>query len=152
MGPELRNRCLDFARRYITVGLSHYTPSRRELLWHEAESFLQYCIGEGCTGWETGPDYHTMPCDLFEDSAYRESDAKWRKDKTNRFFDDLRFVCRLAFDIIDGMPGGTLGLTVGTVRRMFEGTIPQWFLQPWLDETEDHTDLNTMDDTQVLLV
>jgi len=155
MDTELRARCLDFARRYITVGLSHYTPSRRDLLWNEVESFLQYCIAEGCTGWEKGPP-HTIPCDLFEeyfeDSGYRESNTKWLKGKTNRFLQDLRFICRLAFDVVDGMPGGTLGLTVGTVKRMYDGTIPQWFLQPWLDQTEQHTDLNTVDETQVLLV
>ncbi len=156
MNPELRARCLDFARRYIHIGLSHYTCHRRALLWNEAEGFLQYCIDERCTGWEKGPDSYTMPCDIFDEhfegEGYQESDAKWEKGRTNRFYEVLRFACRVAFDVVDHFPGGTLGLTVGIVRRMYGGTIPQWFCQPWLDETPEHVDLNNVDENQILFV
>ncbi len=131
---ELKGRCLDFAKRLCLKGHPELTEARRQKLWVNSEEFLRQCLGAGCTGWEDGPDYY--PCDVFSEhfETYDVPDWKFERDIENKFFAQLRSICRTAFDIIDGMPGGVFGYRLGDIRLIFDGQLPDWFCEGWTNK------------------
>lgn len=139
---DLKERCLDFAKRLCLKGHPELTEARRQKLWAHTEEFLKQCLDDVCTGWEDGPDYY--PCDIFSEhfESYDVSDWKFERGIENKFFAQLRSICRTAFDVIDGMPGGVFGYRLGTIRCMYDGCIPDWFSQGWQDKQGSPVDLN----------
>ncbi|MBA7606555.1 hypothetical protein ES703_13705 [subsurface metagenome] len=130
---ELKERCLDFAKRLIFKGPWHITDARRKKLWSDAEWFLTDALEEGNTGWEAGTKDDTFPaCDWFSErfEQYIPSTEKWYRkypDEEPKYYHQLNVVCRIAFDVIDGFPGGVWGFTIGDIKRMYDGELPVWF-------------------------
>ena len=147
---ELKERCLDFAKRFIFKGRENLTEARRKKLWSDAEWFLTDCLEEGYTSWD-GQDKESSypPGDWFHerfDEMYFPNTPKWDRRLENgeepRYLHELNVVCRLAFDVIDNMPGGVWGISLGELRRMYGGQIPEWLNQGWLDKKGNPADLN----------
>lgn len=159
MGSELRGRCLDFAKRFIFNGRSTLTEARRQKLWSDAEWFLTDALDEGYTGWEKGGTEDSFPaCDWF-DERFNEQyfpntpkwDKRWENGEEPKYLHELNVVCRLAFDVIDGMPGGVRGISIGEIRRMYDGQIPEWFNEGWMDNQGNRVDLNKTGDDEDLI-
>lgn len=151
---ELKERCLDFAKRFIFKGRQNLTDARRKKLWSDAEWFLTDALEEGHTGWESGSPESTFPaCDWFNerfDEKYFPNTPKWDKrfeaGEQPKYLNELNVICRLAFDVIDDMPGGVWGISLGEIRGMYDGQIPEWFNQGWLDKQGNPVDLTTFGD------
>lgn len=151
---EDKHRCLDFAKRLCFVGYDHLTQARRDRLWYEAEGFLADALAEGHTSWETkSPDgLGCCTCDWFSErfsERYIPLTGKWadrlEKGDYPQFFDTLEAICRAAFDVVDDFAGGVWGFTLGDIRRMYDGTLPDWIPTDWyLDDTL--VDLATLPD------
>lgn len=126
---ELRERCLDFAKRMCFNAWPDITESRKKKLWSDAEWFLADCLDEGATSWE---DDKVYPCDWFSErfAKYIPDTEKWYRlypDEEPKYFHQLNVICRIAFDVIDGFPGGVWGFTIGDIKRMYDGIFPAWF-------------------------
>jgi hypothetical protein len=104
------------------------TEARKQKLWAEAESFINLHADEPVDGWDG--DY--CLCDCFDDyfdrylrHIWRDDDG-WYKDNPRYFANHLHIAIRAGIDIVTEQPGGVLGFTVGDLRRMFNGGIPEW--------------------------
>jgi len=147
---EMKERCLDFAKHYIFKGRENLTEARRKKLWSDAEWFLTDCLEEGYTSWDcSAKESSYAPCDWFHerfDEMYFPNTPKWDRrfeaGEEPRYLNQLEVVCRLAFDVIDNMPGGVWGITLGELRRMYDGQIPPWLNEGWLDKNQNPVDLN----------
>jgi len=132
---EKHERMMDFAERLCFKGYPTLTDARKRKLWAEAKGFLETCIENGATGYEENPtDPHGLPCDTYHEyfERYDMSDAEYKlfdegkgKKERNRFDSILSAICRSALDTLDGA-SGVFGFTVGDLRRMFDGEIPEW--------------------------
>lgn len=147
---ETKERCLEFAKLFIFKGRDNLTEARRKKLWSDAEWFLTDCLEEGYTSWdEESRESSYAPCDWFHerfDEMYFPNTPKWdrrfKRGDEPRYLHELNVVCRLAFDAISGMPGGVWGITIGELRKMYDGQIPEWLNQGWLDRKGNSVDLN----------
>lgn len=139
-----RERLLDLAQRLCLKGYPALTERRRTRLWAELEGFLTSCLDEGATGWE---DEDVYPCDYFRETFtdFDVSDRKFERDQENRFYSLLEFIARAAFDAVDDFAGGTYGWTIGDIKRVYDGQIPAWFNDGWLDREGNPVDLNSTD-------
>lgn len=140
----MRERCLDFAERYCLKGYPDITERRRHRLWQEVETFLTTCLDMGATGWEKNPTGDGYPCDVFGEhfAEYDVDDRRFEQGKGNRFFVQLRIICRLSFDVIDGMPGGVFGIALGELRRSYNGQLPDWLKGGWQDPAGNPVDID----------
>jgi hypothetical protein len=126
---------LDFAKRLTFKGYAHLTEARRKKLWAEIEPFLQRCVENHGKGWETRDKNGDHPCDLFED-WFKEYDIRWhaarhgkeRNNEPHGYCYTAKAICRAACDLLDGQEA-IIGWTVGDLRRVFDGSIPEWFSQ-----------------------
>lgn len=151
---EMRERCLDFAKRFISKGRQALTEARRKKLWSDAEWFLADCLDEGYCYWDgDSKESSYAPCDWFHerfDEKYFPNTLRWNRRFENgeepRYLHELNVVCRLAFDVISDMPGGVWGISLGEIRRMYDGQIPDWLNQGWLDKKGNPVDLNQFGD------
>lgn len=155
LDPGTRSqRLLDLAQRLCQRGYPHLTEPRRGKLWDQLESFLTECLKRGATGWENGGPGDYPPCDLFRD-AFEEFDVPPHaidQDRENRFYSLLQVIARTSFDAVDGFPGGVVGWTVGDVRRIYEGTIPDWWNNHLQDRAGNSVDLNQAEDHVVFWI
>ena len=129
---EMRERCLDFAKRMIFNGYKNLTDARRQKLWYDAEWFLTDCFNEGCVGWDDDPVY---PCDWFherfDDKYLPDGERAERKLDRElfwpRYYQRLQAICRSAIDLFDNWAGGVWGWTISDFKRMYDGELPSWF-------------------------
>lgn len=156
LNEEIKERCLDFAKRFIFKGRRNLTEARRKKLWSDAEWFLTDCLEEGYTIWDgESKESSYAPCDWFRerfDEKYFPNTPKWdrrfERGDEPRYLHELNIVCRLAFDAVNGMPGGVWGVMLGELRRMYDGQIPEWLNQGWLDREGNPADLNQIGDDE----
>ncbi len=133
---ELHSRALDFAKRMCLKGYPNLTEARRQKLWSDAEWFLTDCFEDGCTSWDQdkGVRQEMYPCDWFQErftQMYFPNTARWDKKfeagEEPKYFSTLQAVCRSAIDIFDDLAGGVWGWTIGDLKRMYDGELPEWF-------------------------
>lgn len=150
----IRERALDFAERMCSKGYPHLTERRKARLWGEVREFLEYCLDQGATGWEENELEGDYPCDLFHDhfEHFDMSDRDYHRGKEYRFIRMLSAVCRSAFDAVSGFPGGVWGFTVGDLRRMYNGQIPTWIDDGWVDRDKNPVSLNSATDETTLFI
>jgi hypothetical protein len=113
------------------------TERRRDRLWAEIEPFIEHHVDEPVDGWQE--EY--CLCDSFHEWFYepfgRSIDTQYRgpggfigwemDDNPRRFYNQLRCVVRASLNAIFQNDVGVIGFTVGDVRRVFNGSIPDWF-------------------------
>ncbi len=132
---EQKERCLDFAKRMVFKGYYRLTQKRRERLWGDVEWFLTDALEDGHWGWETGSrDDEFSMCDWIHERFERLEypSGRWERKVCDlgeypKYFTMLSATCRAAMDIVDDFAGGVLGWTVGDIRRMYDGELPNWF-------------------------
>ena len=159
VSSELRERCLDFAKRLIFTVWVNLTDARRKKLWSDAEWFLTDALDEGHTGWESGSPKDTFPaCDWFSErfGHYIPCTAKWERiypDEEPKYYHQLTVVCRIAFDVIDGFPGGVWGFTIADIKRMYDGKIPDWLdTGDWIKMGNGAVDIMKLPDEASLFI
>jgi hypothetical protein len=137
---EQKERVLDFAKRMVFKGFKNLTQKRRERLWGDIEWFLTDALDEGYWGWETGGRDDTFCMSDWMSERFdrlKYPSARWEYKVLElgiepRYFQMLAGTCRAAMDIVNDFPGGVWGWTVGDIRRMYDGIIPDWLpLDGW---------------------
>lgn len=157
LSNELKERCLDFAKRMCFTGWPDITDARRKKLWSDAEWFLTDCLNEGATDWE---DDEIYPCDWFSErfaEEYVPNTPKWDKRFENgecpKYYNTLCCICRAAFDVVSDLPGMVWALTVGDIRRMYDGELPEWFIgEGWQLMDDGAVDITKLPDTADLAI
>ena len=131
---ELRERCLDFAKRMIFKGYQRLTQKRRERLWSDVEYFVSMCLDNGSYDWDQTEGGYGYATDYFSehfDEQYFPNTPRWDKKFENgiepKYLSDLRFICRSAIDLFDDWAGMCWGWTIGDFKRMYDGQLPVWF-------------------------
>lgn len=112
----------------------HLTDARKARLWADMQCFIDAHKDEPVDGWQE--DYCLL--DSFHDYFYydygasinREYGDFWEIDDNPRYFyNQLRCVARASTNaVFPNDPAGVLGFTVGDMRRVFGGELPDWFL------------------------
>ncbi|MBA7578583.1 hypothetical protein ES708_20448 [subsurface metagenome] len=156
---ELKERCLDFAKRMCFNAWPNITEARKKKLWSDAEWFLTDCLNEGYTGWELGGEKDDFPaCDWFSErfANYIPNTEKWYRlypDEEPKYYHQLNVICRIAFDVIDGFPGGVWGFTVSDIKRMYDGEFPKWFdTGDWIKMGNGEVDIMKLPDEASLCI
>ena len=131
---EQKDRCLDFAKRMVFKGYEHLTDARQKKLWGDVEWFLTDCLDDGYRNWDSDDGKGGMlACDWFDErfEEYRFPASRWEDKIGNgdepKYYRELCSTCRAAIDIIDDFAGGVWGWTLGDVKRMYDGQLPDWF-------------------------
>lgn len=148
---EQKDRCLDFAKRMVFEGYENITQKRKERLWADVEWFLTDALEEGHWGWETGSPNETFAmCDWISErfGNHEYPSQRWEHKVCDlgeqpKYFRILSATCRSAMDIIDDLPGGVWGWTLGDIKRMYDGEIPNWLNNgEWTKENGQIVDLS----------
>jgi len=151
---EQKDRCLDFAKRMVFKGYERLTQKRKERLWGDVNWFLTDALDEGHWGWETGGTKETMGMgdwihERFEQLEYPS--GRWEHrvcdlGQDTNYFRMLSATCRAAMDVIGEPGGGVLGWTVGDIKRMYDGQLPEWFDTGWKNENDGEVKLQNEPD------
>lgn len=140
-------RVMDAAFR-LCFGMPNLTPTRRAKIWSHLSPFLQEVLSEGATDWDGGPVY---VCDRFDEFA-TYSEYKIQNGLEHRFYQTCSYIARTAIDIGSGFPGGTFGLSIGELKTLYGGELPDWWSHGWLDKDNRPVDLNAVDESVVLMI
>ena len=131
MTPEQIERWKQVAKGMCFHLWEHKTEARKARLWKEVESFIDELSPYEITSWEDSPHY---PCDWFTEFFYeyeyrfnREGEFVASRDHYSRFYNQLSFVCRASIDLVTNTGGLCIGVTVGDMKRVFGGSLPEWF-------------------------
>lgn len=138
--PVEKARLLDFAYRMVFRGYDNLTYKRRVRLWNDVEWMLTDALEEGHTDWDgRSPINDYSMCawlhERFEHLEYPSQ--KWERKAYDfgewpKYFNMLSATCRASMDIVNDFEGGVWGWTVGDIRRMYGGELPDWFpLEGW---------------------
>lgn len=124
---------LDFARGFIFNLHSHLTPNRQNRAWKEVKNVLEFCEQRKYTlkeiGWDEGMS--DLSADFFRDymaTVLQYTSAGIGYLREGSFFDFLELTLRATSNAITGEVG-VIGYTVGDVRRIFGGNVPDWYLK-----------------------
>ena len=123
---------LGLARSY-----SDLTPARKKKLMEEVEECIAWVV---CNGLETVEDWDSgVQHERYESAGTRVDTYLWdnryefeRENKhgleivRGRFGDMLSACVRAGFDMAVAPSGGVVGFTVGDLRDVFYGEIPDW--------------------------
>jgi len=147
MTPEQIERWKFVTKSYCYGARPEATTARKQRLWREAESFIEAYKNEPVDGWDN--DY--CLCDYFSEWFSDHEDNIWvekndwlggyGKESPRYFANHLRAAIRAGINaaVNDGL--GVIGFTVGEVKKMFSGEIPEWFACQYkacLTNTNDH--------------
>lgn len=132
------------------------TPRRREKLMAEVDDCIEWVV---CNGLETVDDwdsYIRLPSGGYYESASTRVDQWMWDNNYEREVEDRKGNCevvcgrfatmiaccvRAGFDVAVAPSCGVLGYTVGDVRNIFDGDVPDWvngFFSEPLDAAADH--------------
>lgn len=111
------------------------TRHRKDRLWREAENFIDDY--PGFVDWDQTPWDGVYACDAFGEYFCDYGSSIWDEDEGYRddphlFYNQLRCALRAGLDAVSG-ECGIIGFTVGDVRHMFDGALPQWFANAYTD-------------------
>ncbi|WP_298434900.1 hypothetical protein [Ottowia sp.] len=129
----------------LSIGLARsygaLTPRRRKLLLEEVENCIDWVV---CNGLDTVDDWDgTVRGDgnlYYEAASTRVDDYLWQHryefERTyrngevelvrGRFGDMLSACVRAGFDMAVAPSAGVIGFTIGDLRDVFDGDIPDW--------------------------
>lgn len=132
---ELQERCMDFAKRMVFKGYENLTLARKEKLWSDVEWFLTDVFEAGASSWDQDEVY---ACDWIHErfEKYEYPSSRWEHKVIDlgvepKYFRMLSATCRCAVDLFDDFAGGVWGWTVGDIKRMYDGKLPDWFPTDW---------------------
>lgn len=160
LSEEQKDRCLDFAERMIFKGYENLTDKRKGKLWGDVYWFLRDALDEGHIGWESGcPDNTFSMADWCDERFDRERfpSNRWEHKvcelgQEPKYYTMLSATCRAAMDIISDFPGGVAGWTVGDIKRMYDGKLPEWFPTEGWEILGNGPATITDDDSKVLMI
>ncbi|MDI9689729.1 hypothetical protein [Burkholderia cenocepacia] len=127
---------IGLARSYRTL-----TPKRSKLLLEEVEDCIDWVV---CNGLDTVEDwdrsvradsglYHEAAGTRVDDYLWQhryEFEREYRNGEVElvrgRFGDMLSACVRAGFDMAVAPSAGVIGFTIGDVRDVFDGSIPDW--------------------------
>jgi len=128
---------LGLARNYTNL-----TPARRAKLLDEVECCIDWVVCNGLetvADWDSGVQYGKGWHERYESVSARVDTFLWdnryefeRENKhgvevvRGRFGDMLSACVRAGFDVAVSPSGGVIGFTVGDLRDIFDGSIPDW--------------------------
>lgn len=131
MTGEQFARFKDFALRMAMQGWPHATPARKQRLHGEIADLIDSweLDADEIDGW----DNKACVCDWVSEWAahthdHYRVDRKGREhERGNKFYTQVCCCIRAALDLTTESPSaGVLGFDVGDLRRMYDGTIPDW--------------------------
>jgi hypothetical protein len=134
----------DFTKNMIYAGLGNITQARKDKLWSEAESFIYGYRNEPVDGWD---DEYCL-CDDFREHFVEyindiwDDRAGWQKESQHYFANQLEIVIRAGVNVAcESDHAGVIGFTVGDLRTMYAGEIPEWITAQYegMDAAEDAT-------------
>lgn len=129
MNAEQYERWLDFAQRMALQGWPHLTEARKQKIHRDVTVFISFYSDchEDVEGWDSGPAY---VCDHFEECFGVHK--HWENENApNRYHLQLSCCIRAGVDVATEDCCGVVGFTLGDVRRMFNGQLPDWFVEPF---------------------
>lgn len=128
---------LGLARSYTDL-----TPARKKKLLAEVEECIDWVVCNGLEtvdDWDSGVRYGKGWHERYESASTRVDTYLWdnrykfeRENKhgvevvRGRFGDMLSACVRAGFDMAVAPSGGVVGFTVGDLRDVFDGEIPDW--------------------------
>lgn len=128
---------LGLARTYTNL-----TPARKARLLDEVECCIDWVVCNGLetvADWDSGVQYGKGWRERYESVSARVDTFLWdnrykfeRENKhgvevvRGRFGDMLSACVRAGFDVAVSPSGGVIGFTVGDLRDIFDGSIPDW--------------------------
>lgn len=126
-------RFKDFALRMTFHGWPEATEARKQRLYDEVSEVIEMWVpyAADITGWDTG-DNDTYACDWLDEWAAHRHDHYWldgkerEHERRNRFYVMIRCCLRAALDVAAEPSAGVMGFDVGTIRRMYDGQVPDW--------------------------
>jgi hypothetical protein len=128
---------------------------------YAADGNVAQLIG-GITSWDdwNGNEKNdVLVCDLvtaleadWNPYTYAPGDSRYEQWR-DRWGNRLRICLRAGLDLATGTGPGVLGLTMGDIRRMYRGRLPEWIAtDDWKDGDEGPADLNRLPDEAGILV
>jgi hypothetical protein len=134
----------DLALRFICVGLGDITIARKVRLWIEAEAFIEGYRYEPIDGWDNA----YCLCDVFRDHFSKYIEDIWddragtQKENPRYFANQIEIALRASVGLAcESNPTHIIGYTVGDLRAMYAGQIPEWITSQYegMDAAEDAT-------------
>ena len=127
----------------LARGYADLTPARKAKLLDEVECCIDYVVCNGLEtveDWDMGVRYGNGFHERHESVGTRVDAYLWdsryefeREYKNGNIevvrgrFGDMLVACvRAGFDVAVAPSGGVIGFTVGDLRDIFDGTIPEW--------------------------
>ena len=140
MTPEQFDRWRDFSRRLALHGWPEATEARKNRIEIEVDNFIAQMEPwkDEINDWDGNGGFYL--CD--EMTRYLDEEFPGRKshDDHTRFQDQISACVRSGIDVAVCPSAGVWGFTVGTLRLMYDGTVPDWlvnFFEPPLPADAD---------------
>lgn len=130
MTPKQAERWKDFAVRMAKYAFDA-TEARIAKLVLNLESFFESV--ESDFGFESITDWDSNICDYFSD-YFDEFYIPDYGEKPRHFISQLHCCIRAGLDLASEPSGGVVGFTVAHIKRMYQGSIPEWILSQYTDE------------------
>jgi hypothetical protein len=115
---------LDFSTRLLNA--YNLTKKRKEKAHRDITEFISMYEGEEVKDWDNAATSHGLVCEHFDD-YFHEHDYmdKYGGHKVNSYFNLLRSCVRAGLDVAVGRVGGVIGFTVGDLKKIYGGKIPE---------------------------
>lgn len=126
----------------LARGYTNLTPVRKAKLLNEVDCCIDYMVCNGLetvADWDSGVRYGNEWHEHYESAGSRADTFLWdnryvfeRETKhgveivCGRFGNMLSACVRAGFDVAVSPSGGVIGFTVGDLRDIFDGEIPDW--------------------------
>ena len=108
------------------------TQERKDRLWSEAEEFIDHHKDEPVDGWDNQYclcDHYAEWFSEHEEAIYVEP-SPWNgyyKENPRYFTNHLRAAIRAGVNAAVGEGFGVIGFTIGELKQMLGGEIPDWY-------------------------
>lgn len=128
MTPEQVERWKFVTKSYCFGARPNATAKRKTRLWEEAEMLIDELAPYRIDGWDHGGEDNIYVCDWFIEYFVKYEDTIWdHQDDNPRYFaNHLRAALRAGCNAATGNGEGIIGFTVGVVKEMLGGDIPEW--------------------------
>jgi len=133
MTREQFERWRDFAVRMAERGYPDATRHRTDKIQEKVQDYFSW--REFQNDWPEIKDWDGNGDDYYLGDAVNEFFDEYRhwKPETEtyggKFYSQVTCCIRAGFDMAVKQSGGVLGFTVGDLRRMFDGNVPDWIIK-----------------------